>query len=108
MIHQPSIRTRTLVSDTGASVLLSPVRRGTMPLRATTLASLCLLAATCLLAAAAPASAAPRGLDVGFLDYLFSQSNDGERIARLDEAHASGASTVRVHLDWATIARRPP
>ena len=73
-----------------------------MPFRATALALLWVLVAP------AAASAAPRGLDIGFLDYLFSQSNAGERIARLDEARSSGAGTVRIHLDWATTARSAP
>lgn len=65
-----------------------------------------LLIALVVLLAAAPAQAAPRGLQVGFFDtsaFAGSQSD-----LWLDRAQSHGASIVRVSVSWPGVARRQP
>ncbi len=101
------LRTRAPLSDSEMSVWRRAPRKTDMLARS--------IAATLLacLAFAATASAAPRGLDVGFFDYAFSSSafhdpTPEERAAWLDEARASGAGIVRVHVRWAEVAAVRP
>ena len=61
-----------------------------------------------LLACAAPAGAAPRGLDVGFLDDLFTSANAADRAGTLDAARNSGAGIVRINLFWRSVAPTRP
>lgn len=78
-------------------------------MRLITLAMVCAF----MLASASAASAATRGLDLGFFDYTFSSSqfyppNPARRALWLDEARASGAGIVRIHVRWAEVAANRP
>ena len=82
-------------------------RRSVM--RLITLALVCAF----MLVAAPTAAAAPRGLDLGFFDYTFSSSlfftpNPQRRALWLDDARASGAGIVRIHVRWAEVAASRP
>lgn len=70
--------------------------------------SLLLLAVLSLLIAAPTASAAPRGLDLGFLDGTFSSPDPMQRAAWFDDARSVGAGVVRIELSWNGAAPTRP
>ncbi len=78
-------------------------------MRLITLALVC----ACMLVVVPTAATAPRGLDLGFFDYTFSSSmfyapNPERRALWLDDARASGAGIVRIHVRWAEVAASRP
>ena len=62
------------------------------------------IAVTSLLLATPAASAAPRGLDLGFLDGALTSPDASTRATLLDEAQSVGAGIVRLELSWNAAA----
>jgi hypothetical protein len=61
-----------------------------------------------LLVGTPTASAAPRGLELGFLDGAFASPDPVQRAAWLDDARSAGAGIVRIELSWNGAAPARP